>query len=133
MTCDCGKPLTVRTDHQHFRWDRSWIIALGKALLIISVLIPFLPGPAFAINYKKDYCGGAEYVGNAGGKYPHLHCTKDIFTLSRSKTDHINLHNRPNCNKVAEILSDPGRNYSSANNAAAITNALTAYQTAGCP
>lgn len=97
---------------------------------------PFLfaaPTPAFAVNYKTAYCGGNDYVGNVGGKYPHLHCGKDFFTLSRSKSDHINFNDKPNCNKVDEVLGDPDRNYGSANDKAAITNALTAYKNAGCP
>lgn len=100
----------------------------------IACAILFAHGQsALAANYKKDYCGGNEYVGNAGGKYPHIHCTKTVFTLSRSKTNHINLHEKGNCKKVDEILGDSDRYYGSANDVGAITGALQAYRADDCP
>ncbi len=97
----------------------------GKFLFIVLSLA-LLPGLAMA-NYKRDYCGGNEFI---GGDYPHLHCGKNFFTLSRSRSDHINFNGRHNCKKVQEVLSDPGREY---NNKQAITTILEAYQRAGCP
>ena len=103
-------------------------------MIAIGLFVGLTPGLAFASsNYQKDYCDKEEYVGNPGGKYPHLHCTKDVFTLSRSATDHINFHDRPNCNKLNDVLADPGGNYASAGNAAAITNVINPKRNASAP
>ena len=37
---------------------------------------------AEAVNYKREYCDGEEYVGNEGREKPHIHCGKDFFTMS---------------------------------------------------
>jgi len=104
----------------------------NRIVLILALLVT-LPTAAFALNYKKDYCGNQDYVGNTGAKYPHMHCGKSFFTLSRSGNDHINFNGRPNCNKVDEVLADSQNQYGSATNPAAITTALQAYKAAGCP
>jgi hypothetical protein len=103
-----------------------------RLLLVVAMTITFSIA-ASAANYKKDYCGNTDYVGNTGAKYPHLHCGKSFFTLSRSGNDHINFNGRPNCNKVNEVLADAQNQYGSAADAAAITTALEAYRDAGCP
>jgi hypothetical protein len=102
-----------------------------RLILLVAVSLTLSTG-AFA-NYKKDYCGNRDYVGNTGAKYPHLHCGKSFFSLSRAARDHINFNGRGNCNKVNEILADHQNQYGSATNPAAITTALEAYQQAGCP
>ncbi len=120
-------------DRNRFCRPGSLAALFGMAFLVAAAFLTAAPRPAFAVNYKKDYCGGEDYVGNAGSKYPHLHCGKDFLTLSRSGSDHINFNGRPNCNKVNEVLDDVAGNYGSASDKAAITNALTAYKNAGCP
>jgi hypothetical protein len=122
-----------RTIEPYFLWYRLQITSPLIKLMIISAFFLLTPGLAHAVNYKNQFCSQQDYVGNAGNKYPHLHCGKSIFTLSRSRSDHINFHDKTNCNKVNDVLGDPTRNYGSANNPQAITNALQAYQAAGCP
>lgn len=129
---DGQRPADRSNERNRFRGQKSFSIVFGVAVLVAGAFLMAASKPAFAVNYKKAYCGGQDYVGNAGGKYPHLHCGKDFFTLSRSKSDHINFNDKPNCNKVDETLADPDRNYGSANDKAAITTALTAYKNAGC-
>lgn len=101
--------------------------------MLIILLIMALSTEAFALDYKKTYCGNQEYVGNSGARYAHLHCGKSFFTLSRAKTDKVNFNGRPNCNKVDEVLADKQNQYGSANDPQAITNALDAYKADGCP
>ena len=103
----------------------------GKSLFVLGLVILVLTSCADVVNYKKDYCGNEEYVGNNGNKYPHLHCGRNFLTLSRSKTNHNNLQGK--CNKVEEILADPDYYYGSAANSTAITIVLTKYQEKGCP
>ena len=84
---------------------RKLVIAAGFG----AVLIP----AAAVANYKTQYCGGVEYVGQAdGNKYPHLHCNKDYLTFSYSKNNHRNL--APNsiardkkCNATNDLLANP--------------------------
>jgi hypothetical protein len=105
---------------------------LKRTTVVLLVLSVFLPVTAKAVNYKKDYCGNADYVGNTGAKYPHLHCGKSFFTLSKS-TGHINFNGRGNCNKVEEVLADKQNQYGTAADPGAITTALESYQGDGCP
>jgi hypothetical protein len=100
------------------------------AIVAVSLV---LPTGAAAVNYKKDYCGNQEYVGNTGKKYAHLHCGKSFFTLSKTKSNHTNFNGNGNCNKVDEVLNDKEGFYGTAANMTAITNALDAYKNAGCP
>lgn len=105
---------------------------MSRRTIIAIAAIAIVPMTALA-NYKKDYCGNQDYVGNTGAKYAHLHCGKSFFTLSRSAKDHINFNGRGNCNKVTEVLDDKQNEYGTATNMGAITTALEAYKTAGCP
>lgn len=58
-------------------------------IAILFLLNVLLVVDAYAgVNFKKDYCNGQDYVGNAGNKYPHLHCGKDFLVFSESKNDH---------------------------------------------
>ena len=102
----------------------KFLIVLSLAILVLGVL-------AKPVNYKKDYCGNQDYVGNNGNKYPHLHCDKSFLTLSRSSTKHDKLQGR--CNKVLEILNDWENYYGRANDPAAITNVLRKYHNDDCP
>lgn len=108
-----------------------------KKLLTLACLAALLAPISAHANYAKDNCGGQEYLGNEGSKYPHLHCGKDFLTLSRSKNDHINL--APNsvkaakaCNKTAELLAAPIWNAQNTTNPGAITTALQSFQHDGC-
>jgi hypothetical protein len=106
---------------------------MRNRMILIASLIAILPTGAFATNYKKDFCGNKDYVGNTGSRYPHMHCGKSFMTLSRSSNDHINFNGRPNCNKVNEVLDDKQNQYGNASDPAAITAVLDSYKTAGCP
>jgi hypothetical protein len=106
---------------------------MHKRILLVVALLMTLSTTAFAANYKRDYCGNQEYVGNTGARYPHLHCGSNFFTLSRTGSNHINFNGRGNCNKVNEVLDDKDNQYGRAADPAAITTALDAYKTAGCP
>jgi hypothetical protein len=106
---------------------------MRNRIILTLALLMAMPAAALAANYKKDYCGNQDYVGNTGARYPHMHCGKGFITLSRSGNDHINFNGRPNCNKVNEVLADAQNQYGNANNPAAITTTLEAYKTAGCP
>jgi len=106
---------------------------MNKLPLMTLALSVLLTTTALAVNYKKDYCGNQEYVGNTGSRYAHLHCGKDFFTLSKTSSNHINFNGRGNCNKVDEVLADKEGYYGTAKNMGAITTALTSYKTAGCP
>jgi hypothetical protein len=109
---------------------RKLVIAAGFG----AVLIP----AAAVANYKTQYCGGVEYVGQAdGNKYPHLHCNKDYLTFSYSKNNHKNL--APNsiardkkCNATNDLLANPLWDATNTTNPGAITTALQAFQAAGC-
>ena len=105
---------------------------MSRRMIVTIAVIAILPMTALA-NYKKDYCGNKEYVGNTGAKYAHLHCGKSFFTLSRSAKDHINFNGRGNCNKVTEVIDDKQNQYGTATDMGAITTALEAYKAAGCP
>ncbi len=86
---------------------------------------------AEAVNFKKDYCGNQEYVGNAGGRYPHMHCGKSFLTFSQSKSNHNNLQGR--CTKVNELLGDREEYYGTASNPNDITDVLQSYHDDDCP
>jgi hypothetical protein len=108
-------------------------MAKGIAL-IVGVVIPLV---ALAANYKKDYCAGSEYLGNAGGKYPHLHCGKDFLTFSTGPSKHSNLNegqgkSGAGCKRAAAILADPP--YTSVNTSSpqAITDAINRFVQAEC-
>ena len=105
---------------------------MSRQMILVIAAIAILPATALA-NYKKDYCGNKDYVGNTSAKYAHLHCGKSFFTLSRTGSDHINFNGRGNCNKVTEVLDDKQNQYGTAANMGAITTALQAYKDAGCP
>jgi len=105
---------------------------MSRRMILALAAITILPVAALA-NYKKDYCGNKDYVGNSSAKYAHLHCGKSFFTLSRSAKDHINFNGRGNCNKVTEVLDDKKNQYGTAADEDAITTALEAYKAAGCP
>lgn len=105
------------------------MLKLTMATVVMAVT---MSTAAFA-NYKKDYCGNQDYVGNTGARYAHLHCGKSFFTLSKTSTSHINFNGRGNCNKVNDVLADKQNYYGTAANMAAITTALEAYKTDGCP
>lgn len=101
-----------------------------KIALAVTVLaVAFLA--AEAVNIKKTYCNNEEYIGNRGGKYPHLHCGKSFITLSKTKTNHLNMQGK--CNTVNRVLGDPQGNYGNAGNPGAITAVLRAYANADCP
>ncbi len=100
-----------------------------KIFVAILALTSFLL-VAEAVNYKRDYCGNREFVGNRKNKYPHLHCGRKFLTLSRSNCQHDNLHGR--CNKVNEILGSPDRFYGKARKPCEITAVLKKYKKAGC-
>ncbi len=97
------------------------------AILVFTSLILM----AEAVNFKKDYCGNQEFIGNAAGRTPHLHCGKDHLTLTRTGGKHNGLDG--NCNKVNEVLGDIPFFYGTAKNAAAITAILKKYHSDGCP
>ncbi len=101
--------------------------SIMKTLLVITVLASLLL-LANAVNYKKEFCGNQEYVGNPGSKYPHLHCGKGHLTVSRTHKQHYNVQG--NCKKIDEILGDRKRFY---NDIPAITSVLKAYSAEGCP
>ncbi len=76
-----------------------------KIFVVVILAFTFtllLVAEAKRINYKKEYCGNEEcdYVGNPpktakekkiiGRIYPHLHCTKDVLTLSQIGGTHNN-------------------------------------------
>lgn len=105
---------------------------MPKRMMAFLIASMVFATPAFA-NYKKDYCGNQDYVGNTGARYAHLHCGKNFFTLSKTRTNHTNFNGRGNCNKVDEVLADKNDYYGTAANMAAITTALEAYKAAGCP
>lgn len=102
-------------------------------LLIVCVLFVCIVATvrAKAINYKKKYCANNDYIGNAGSKYPHLHCDKTHLTLSRGKNIHDNLQGK--CNKVEEILNSQDGYYGNANSPCEITAILKKYYNDGCP
>lgn len=105
-----------------------------KWLCLVALLVPLA---VWAKGYKADYCGGSEYLGNAGTKYPHLHCGKDFFTFSRGASKHANLQegqgkNGQGCKKAAEILADPPYTSVNTTNPQAITNAIQAFINAEC-
>ncbi len=101
-----------------------------KTFLIMSVFVVLLL-TIEAVNIKKDYCGNEEYVGNSGGKYPHLHCGKSFLTLSKSSGNHNNIQGR--CTKVKEIFEDEESYYGSAKDPSAITAVLKEYYDYDCP
>ncbi len=90
-----------------------------KIALVLAALVLV----SAAVNFKKQYCGNQEYVGNPGHKYPHLHCGKNFLTLSRDSNRHTGLIER--CNKIKEILED--NYYGEATNTQLITAALKLY------
>ena len=100
-------------------------------LIILVVVILFALTEA---NFKKDYCGNQDYLGNNGNKYPHLHCGKDFFTFSKGKKNHNNLYGPRGaaCDKVQEILNDSNALYGNAANPGAITTALQAFYNGEC-
>jgi len=101
-----------------------------KFILVVSLFVILLLAVE-AVNIRKVYCDNQEYVGNPGGKKPHLHCGKDFLSLKRSSGKHNNLEGA--CNKVNEILGDPDNYYGTAGDPAAITRVLTKYQEDDCP
>ena len=102
----------------------KFLIVLGLAILVLGVLTE-------AVNYKSDYCGNQEYVGNDGGRYPHLHCGSNFLTFSRGKKKHDNLQGK--CDKVLEIIDYVESNeYINENTATAITDVLRAYYEKDC-
>jgi hypothetical protein len=105
---------------------KMMIAGLGSLLIATS---------AFA-NYSKSYCGGSEYLGNAGSKYPHLHCAKDHFTFSKTSSNHKNLNGlggKKCVGPIDEILADIHNGTYKLADSAAVVTALTAFKTAGCP
>uniref|UniRef100_A0A1X7U4A5 Uncharacterized protein n=1 Tax=Amphimedon queenslandica TaxID=400682 RepID=A0A1X7U4A5_AMPQE len=65
-----------------------------------------------AVGYKK-YCKNKKYLVN-GKDIPHLHCEKDAFMLtwgSKKNKRHAYFvqSNVVRCNKLNEVLNDPGR------------------------
>jgi hypothetical protein len=110
---------------------------MRKHLSAVCFAAALIPEMAWA-DYKKDYCGGVEYVGqDAGNKYPHLHCGKDFLAFSYSPNSHKNL--APNsiardkkCNATNDLLANPTWNATNTTNPGAITAALQTFQGAGC-
>jgi hypothetical protein len=80
--------------------------------ICVSFILPTGVADATKTNFKKDYCEQQEYLGNDGGKYPHLHCKKDAFSFAASEKQHYNLHegNGPTgagCKRANAIATDP--------------------------
>eukprot|EP01040_Poterioochromonas_malhamensis_P007687 gene7687-8302_t len=71
------------------------------SLSLIFVVIAMIE----AINPKKDYCKGQEYV-PVGSVYPHLHCDKDFLVYSVSKNNHDDLirGSEVSCARVSKAL-----------------------------
>ena len=113
---------------KHSLGHRSSMMA--KFLIVLSLVILVLAILTEAVNFKKDYCGNQDYVGNNGNKYPHLHCGKSFLTLSRSRKRHNNLQRR--CNKVLEILNNWKYYYGRAKQPCAITTVLQNYYNDKC-
>ncbi len=98
-----------------------------KIALVLAALVLV----SEAVNFKKQYCGNHEYVGNRGHKYPHLHCGKNFLTLSRESNRHTGLIEK--CNKINEILADKRNYYGEATDPQKITAALKLYFRDVCP
>jgi len=80
---------------------------MKKLSVAIMGLCLIASSPAFATNWKKEYCGNQDYI-PAGHKYPHLHCGKDFYTYSKSSSNHTNMVNGDQvfCGKVATTLEN---------------------------
>jgi hypothetical protein len=75
---------------------------LTAAALSLFVLIPSV---SYA-DLKSTYCGGKEYLGNPGNKYPHLHCGKDFITYSKKSDNHAEIMrgSQPSCERLRSTL-----------------------------
>ena len=76
------------------------------AALTLSTLV-LAASPAYAVDWKKQYCGGQEYI-PSGSKYPHLHCGKDFYTYSKTSSNHANMVNgdQANCGIVRSTIDN---------------------------
>ena len=78
---------------------------ISTAVYLIVVLILLFKETA-AVDYRKEYCNGQEFIGNNGVaySYPHLHCGSNFFVLSLAyHGHHINL---TSCESREDLLQN---------------------------
>ena len=108
------------------------IVKTASLLLLlpgISMASPILPG----VNFKNEYCGNKEYLGNEGAKAPHLHCGKSFIAYKKANGDHLNMAEHGNCVRTDLVFDDIKANKEKFANYAEIYNALVAFHQADCP
>jgi hypothetical protein len=110
---------------------------MRKLLIAACFGAALVPGIAWA-DYKKDYCGGVEYVGqDDGNKYPHLHCGKNFLTFSYAANSYKNLAQNSivankKCNATDDLLNNPPYDETNTTNPGGITATLQAFKVGGC-
>lgn len=77
---------------------------ISTAVYLTVVLILLFKETA-AVDYRKEYCNGQDFIGNNGVaySYPHLHCGSDFFVLSLAyHGHHIDLTDRESREKLIQ-------------------------------
>ena len=130
------KQLRIKNSNQHLPSSIYFIglqpsnMKITPVLLLVVTLVYCTE--AKRSDYKKEYCGKQEFVGNARNKYPHLHCGSSFFTLSWNRGHDNMVDSRgPNCKKAKDLLKNP-ENWEMAANPGAITNAIQAFYNGEC-
>ncbi|WP_255464201.1 hypothetical protein [Legionella sp. PC997] len=104
------------------------------ACLIISVSANSFANTSFLkVNFKKTYCGNAEFVGNNANKRPHLHCGETFMAYKKSNGDHTNITEYGTCGRTDSVFDDIKVNRNAFEDYPGIYNALVAFHQEGCP
>ncbi|ARG96914.1 hypothetical protein [Legionella micdadei] len=112
---------------------------MRKISIVAACLIALAPIASSAhinlvnVDFKKEFCGNMEYLGNASSKRPHLHCGKSFMAYKKANGDHTNITDIGDCKRTNTVFDDIKANKTAFADYQGIYNALVLYHQSGCP